>query len=241
MKKLILTTIAALLWEATAIAYDPAAITSDDLKILKEFDRKYYELRRQTAKKADITNFTRWCWENMRLVSLAGQFDIGIYTEKQEETDVYESAQISGVYGTYHPTENTSVKLSRNTAGKTRLDLMANLGIFDASEAKREDEKIRKDKLAIAVLVGEIASLRSELILLDVDADAHHLEELRLKARSKSGVIAEDIRLDHLSKTSEKHVQIAKKEADYESKIMQLETYIRGDRLDLFYTQLKKL
>ena len=118
---------------------------------------------------------------------------------------------------------------------------MANLGIFDNAEAQREDEKIRKDKLAIALLVGEVAALRSELIHLDADAEAHHLEELRLKARSKTGVIAEDIRLEHLSKNTEKQIQISKKEAEYESKIMALETYVRGDKIDEFYNKLKAL
>ncbi len=67
MKKIYRLTLLALIWESVALAYDPAVITADDLKVLKEFDKRYYSSRHVALKKADIALFTRWVWENMRM------------------------------------------------------------------------------------------------------------------------------------------------------------------------------
>ncbi len=224
--------VVALLWEATAMAYDPALITKDDLDVLRNFDKRYYAVRKSSAKRQSVGELIGWCYANMRYRSNAGAFDVNAYTDIQQETYYAPASAVRGIGFTYRPNDLSQIKVSKDNLGRTRIDALVNLSILDNSEAKREDEKTMKDKQSIASLVADIAALRSELSLLDVELEAHQLEEVRLKARSKSGVIAEDERLKHLSGSTDLFKQISKKEVEYEAKIAQLELYIQGDKLE---------
>lgn len=228
----------ALFVELSAIAYDASVITVDDLKVLKDFDKNYYALRKATAKRQSIGEVVRWCWSNMRYSTNIGSFDAGAYTEVQQQTYYAPASSVQGVYATYRPSDQSTIKISRDTLGRTRIDALLNMGIFDNADVQRYAQQTTIDKTTIAALVGEIAALRNELALSNVASQASQLEEVRLKARSKTGVIAEDLRIEHLSKLTETQKLISQKEALYEAKLMQLEIYIQGDKLESFYKMI---